>query len=81
MIGARLFGAILASGLLIATGNVHGRKVTYWNTRHRSDGAQHDPERVARAEAKREMRRAKVRRAVAAGGYGPHPYIVKASVQ
>jgi hypothetical protein len=73
VIGARLFSNLLFAGGLLQPGKLPGgRKVTMWNTRSRShEGAQHDPERVAAAEAKRAMRREKVARAVAAGGYGP----------
>lgn len=37
-----------------------------------------DLERIEAAKAKRERRAAKVRSDVAAGGYGPNPYVVKA---
>jgi hypothetical protein len=77
VIGARLFSALLFAGGLLQPGNLpSGRKVTMWNTRSRTyEGATHDPDRVLRAEAKRVQRRAKVRRAVAAGGYGLLPYV------
>lgn len=79
MIGARLFTSLLVAGGLLRGGTLpNGRKVTMWTTRSRDFlGAEHDPERVLRAEAKRIQRAAKVRRAVAAGGYGPSPYVVK----
>lgn len=81
MIGARLFSTLLISGGLLKGGTLPGgRNVTMWNTRSRSyEGATHDPVRVAAAEVKREKRREKVRRDVAAGGYGPNPHVVKSA--
>jgi len=75
VIGARLFGALLMSGGFIGAGKLGDARVNYWK---RPPPLQwHDPRKVEAAEAKREMRRAKVRKAVAAGGYASKGYRTK----